>query len=108
MLAGGADAAGAAAAAAAAKAPFGEKWREDLAGDDKAALTDLAKYTDPKALYKSHRELQAKISRASSRRHRRRWRRMRRPNRRRSTARRTACPKRPRPMSKKLELPMAW
>jgi hypothetical protein len=62
LAGGGADAAAAAAAAAAAKPTFGEKWREDLAGDDKTALTDLARYTDPKAVYKSLRELQTKIS----------------------------------------------
>lgn len=63
-LAGGGAAADAAAAAAAAavRPAFGEKWREDLAGDDKDAAKDLAKYTDPKAVYKSLRDLQTKIS----------------------------------------------
>lgn len=59
----GADAAAAAAAAAAAgPAKFSDKWREELAGGDAAALKDLAKYTDPTALYKSLRDVQAKIS----------------------------------------------
>lgn len=58
---------GAAAPAAAAAAPavqpgFGDKWREQLAGEDKDALKDLGKYTDPNALYKSLRDLQSKIS----------------------------------------------
>lgn len=57
----GADAA-AAAAAAAGPAKFPATWREELAGGDAAALKDLAKYTDPNALYKSLRSLQADIS----------------------------------------------
>jgi hypothetical protein len=57
----GAGAAAAAAAAAGATA-FPDKWREMLAGDDKDALKDLAKYTDPKAVYKSLRSVQADIS----------------------------------------------
>jgi hypothetical protein len=62
-LAGGGSGPGAAAAAAAsAQPPFGEKWREDLAGGDADAAKDLAKYTDPKAVYKSLRDLQTKIS----------------------------------------------
>lgn len=59
---GGAADAAAAAAAAAARPAFGDKWREDLAGGDADAAKDLAKYTDPKAVYKSLRDLQTKIS----------------------------------------------
>jgi hypothetical protein len=67
LAGGGADAAAAAAAAAAARPAFGDKWREELAGDDKDLLKDLAKYTDPKALLKSHRDLQTKISKGELR-----------------------------------------
>lgn len=62
LAGGGTGGAAAAAAAATIQPAFGEKWREDLAGDDKDAAKDLAKYTDPKAVYKSLRDLQAKIS----------------------------------------------
>ena len=41
---------------------FGEKWREALAGDDKDALENLKRFTDPTALHKSYREVHAKIS----------------------------------------------
>lgn len=64
---GGTPAAAAAAAAAAAtpkpgELPAGFDFRAYLAGGDKDAEKDLAKYTDPKAVYKSLRDLQAKIS----------------------------------------------
>jgi hypothetical protein len=64
LAASGADAAATAAAAAAANGPekFPDNWRELLAGGDKAKLTDLAKYTDPTALYGSLRSTQEKIS----------------------------------------------
>jgi hypothetical protein len=48
--------------APAPKPGFPENWRELLAGEDKDAIRDLAKYTDPNNVYKSLRELQAKIS----------------------------------------------
>jgi hypothetical protein len=61
-LAGGADPGAAAAAAAAGATPkFPDNWRELLAGEDKKALTDLQRYTDPNAFYKGARELRAKI-----------------------------------------------
>lgn len=53
---------GGAAAALAAPPKFPEDWRAQLAGEDKSALTDLAKYNDPQSVYKSLRDLQAKIS----------------------------------------------
>ena len=58
------DPAGAAANAAAAAGVGAGKdnWRALLAGGDDAALKDLAKYTDPTAVYKSLRSLQADIS----------------------------------------------
>lgn len=64
LAAGGADPAkaDAATAAAAAGKGFPENWREVLAGDDKKLLADLAKYTDPNAMYKSLRDLQGQIS----------------------------------------------
>lgn len=43
-------------------ATFPDTWRELLAGEDKNALKDLGKYTDPSAVYKSLRSLQADIS----------------------------------------------
>lgn len=64
----GADAGAAArAAAAAGPAKFPDKWREELAGEDKDALKDLAKYTDPKSVYKSLRDLQTKVSKGELR-----------------------------------------
>jgi hypothetical protein len=71
LAGGGVDPTGAAAAAAAGAAagtpkpgdlPAGFDFRAYLAGGDKDAEKDLAKYTDPKAVYKSLRDLQAKIS----------------------------------------------
>lgn len=61
----GGTAAQAAAAAAALKPgelPTGFDFRAYLAGGDKDVEKDLAKYTDPKAIYQSLRDLQAKIS----------------------------------------------
>lgn len=52
----------AAAAAAAATGKWPDKWREELAGDDKAYLATLQRFDSPGALAKSYRELQAKIS----------------------------------------------
>lgn len=69
-LAGGADPGAAAAAAATAAAaagasgglPQGFDFRAYLAAGDKDAEKDLAKYTDPRAVYKSLRDLQGQIS----------------------------------------------
>lgn len=55
---GGSDAA----AAAAKPAGFPDNWRDLLAGGDKDAAKDLAKYTDPTAVYKTARQLQADLS----------------------------------------------
>lgn len=57
-----ATAAAAAAAAAAGPAKFPANWREELAAGDANVLKDLQKYTDPNALYKSLRSLQADVS----------------------------------------------
>lgn len=63
-----ADPAAASAAAPAQTAPatFPTNWREILAGDPNAAK-DLEKYTDPTAVYKSLRDVQAKISKGELR-----------------------------------------
>ena len=42
--------------------PFGEKWRETLAGEDKDAINTLQRFTDPTALWKSYSELRTKVS----------------------------------------------
>lgn len=41
---------------------FPDNWRETFAGEDKGALKDLGKYTDPGAVYKALRSLQGKVS----------------------------------------------
>lgn len=42
--------------------PFGAKWREHIAGEDKDAMDTLGRFQDPKALYKSYQELRGKMA----------------------------------------------
>lgn len=39
-----------------------ENWRQQIAGEDKTLLTQLERFTDPSAIFKQNRELQAKLS----------------------------------------------
>lgn len=59
---GGAAAAGAAAALKPGELPAGFDFRAYLAGGDADKVKDLAKYTDPKAIYDALRGLQTKVS----------------------------------------------
>lgn len=42
--------------------PFGEKWREAMAGEDAEAMKTLGRFTEPGALWKSYNELRQKQS----------------------------------------------
>lgn len=47
--------------------PFGEKWRETLAGEDQDALKTLGRFPDPQGLWKSYSELRSKLSKGELR-----------------------------------------
>lgn len=58
----GASALGAPQTATATPAPTGDDWRTKVAGEDKAFLKTLDKYTDPSAFGKAHRALLQRLS----------------------------------------------